>query len=120
MVIDLQRASECRPVISGKLAKQHEIPQRITNRLLVQRRPEDAGVEPCGGRRIRHDDVEVLEAKIRERKRRLGRHAHAGPHKGHQERQSTERANDESGHAILLAVILLDAIPCPSCLRVRP
>ena len=87
--------------VGGKIAEQHEVPQRVTNRLLVQRRPEDARVEAGGCGRIRHDDVEVLDAEIRKRQRRLRRDALAKRQDAGQEHQSTCDADHESDHAIL-------------------
>ena len=55
----------------------------------MQRRPEDARVEAGGRGRIRHDDVEVLDAEILERQRRLRRHALAERQDAGQEHQST-------------------------------
>jgi hypothetical protein len=67
----------------------------------VQRRPEDAGVEAGGCDRIRHDDVEVLDAEIRKRQTRLRRYALAKRQDAGQEHQSTYDADHESDHAIL-------------------
>jgi hypothetical protein len=70
-------------------------------RLLVQRRSEDARVEAGGCGRIRHDDVEVLDAEIRKRQPRLRRYALAKRQDAGQEHQSTYDADHESDHAIL-------------------
>src|SRR5690606_31810542 len=55
--------------IFGQLAEQNEIADRPAKRLLVQRRVEDLHVEACGRRRVRTEDVEMLEPEIRERQR---------------------------------------------------
>ena len=55
--------------IGRKVAEEHEVAQRVAHRLLMQRSPEDAGVEPRRGRRVRNNDVEMFEAQVIERQR---------------------------------------------------
>jgi hypothetical protein len=52
--------------IRGEIAEQHEVADGVSQRLLMQRGLEDAGVEPRRRRGIGHNDVEVLEAQILE------------------------------------------------------
>ena len=55
--------------IRRQIAEQDEVAQRVAHRLLVQRRLEDAAVEPGGCRGVGNDDVEVFEAEVLQRQR---------------------------------------------------
>jgi hypothetical protein len=59
--------------VGGKLAEQHEVANGVAHWLLMQGRLEDPRIEPRRGGRVGHDDVEVLQAEVVERKRRAGR-----------------------------------------------